>query len=164
MNSCNYILSINNLISQNSRKEILAMVGAKAEATQSKIEETLNSYFEQNSKFFGSGDTNGKKAFFCLGQYTKRVMTCMEKQVAENGGENKFEAKVTKLATYNMSYRNFTMLTKLLDSYAMKCNLLACSGLSKQYLINAEFVSDKKALSIEDANLAFSLGLYQNFK
>lgn len=132
--------------------------------SETPIQNKLEQYFEANAKFFGSNDVNGKKAFFCLGQYTKRVMTCMEKQVAENGGENKFEAKVTKLATYNMSYRNFTMLTKLLDSYAMKCNLLACSGLSKQYLINAEFVSDKKALSIEDANLAFSLGLYQNFK
>jgi hypothetical protein len=140
------------------------MVSTKAEAAQSKIEETLSSYFEQKSKFFGSNNTNSKKAFFCLGQYTKQVMTCMQKHVVENGGENKFETKVTKFATYKMSYRNFTMLTKLLDSYDMKCNLIACSGFSKKYLINTEFVSDKNALSTEDANLAFSLGLYQNFQ
>jgi hypothetical protein len=51
------------------------MVSTKVESAQSKIEETLNSYIEQKSKFFGSNNTNGKKAFFCLGQYTQWV-TC----------------------------------------------------------------------------------------
>lgn len=135
----------------------------KVEVEKSKTEQ----YFEEQAKFFGQGDSNGKKAFFCLGQYTRRVMECMEKSIAENGGENTFQKKITKQATYNMSYRNFTQIMKLLDGTALTCNpdlFKKCSGLAKQYVINAEFTSDKKALSTEDANMAFSLGLYQQFK
>jgi hypothetical protein len=66
---------------------------------------SANEYFEQNNKFFGTGDANAKKAFFMPGQYTKKVMECMEKQVAENGEENVFQAKMTRLATSNMTYR-----------------------------------------------------------
>ena len=56
-------------------------------------------YFAANEKFFNSGDSNAKKAFFMLGQYTKKVMECVEKQVAETGGENPFQVKLTRLAT-----------------------------------------------------------------
>ncbi len=140
------------------------MVSVKVETP---IQSKLDEYFEQNSKFFGSGDTNGKKAFFCLGQYTRRVMECEEKRLAETGEENTFQKKITKQATYNMSYRNFTQMMKLLDGTALTCNpdlFKKCSGLAKQYVINAEFTNDKKALSTEDGNMAFSLGLYQQFK
>ena len=135
----------------------------KSEATQ---QSKLEQYFEQNAKFFGSGDVAGKRAFFCLGQYTRRVMESEEKRVAESGEENKFQAKITKQASYNMSYRNFTLMLKLLDSNALLNNpelFTKCSGACKQFVINAEFVSDKKALSTEDGNMAFSLGMYQRF-
>jgi hypothetical protein len=42
--------------------------------TETPIQSKLDEYFEQNSKFFGSNDSNGKKAFFCLGQYTRVYM------------------------------------------------------------------------------------------
>jgi hypothetical protein len=127
---------------------------------------SVEEYFEQNSKFFANGDSNGKKAFFMLGNYTRKVMECEEKQVAENGGENKFQAQVTRLATSNMTYRVFSSLSKLLDATALKRDpklFQSCSGACKQHLIQADFVSDRKALSVEDANTAFSLGLYQKF-
>jgi hypothetical protein len=135
-------------------------------AEQSGKQSKLEQYFEQNSKFFGSGDLNGKKAFFCLGQYTRKVMECEEKRVAESGEENAFQKKITKQATYNMSYRNFTLMLKLLDGTALTCNpdlFTKCSGACKQYVINAEFTTDKKALKTEDANMSFSLGMYQKF-
>jgi hypothetical protein len=133
----------------------------KTETNESKLEE----YFA-SQKFFATGDVAGKKAFFCLGQYTRQVMGCMEKQVVENGKEDKEQKKLTKYATYNMNYRNFTNLAKLLDGYALACNskLLSCGGLSRHYLVNAEFPADKDKLSTADANTAFSLGLYQQFK
>jgi hypothetical protein len=123
-------------------------------------------YFEQNSKFFGTGDSNGKKAYFALGQYTRKVMECMEKQVAESGKENRNQKQITRLVTSNMTYRIFSALVKVLDTVALTCNpklFQSCSGLCKQYMINADFPSDKKALPIEDANTAFSLGMYQKF-
>jgi hypothetical protein len=125
------------------------------------IEKTIEQYFE-SQKFFGSGDVNGKKAFFALGVYCRRVMGCLEKSVAENGGENKEQKKLTRYATYNMNYRNYSNLAKVLDSFALQCNtkLLSCGGISRQYLANATFTSDKKALPSTDANTAFSLGLY----
>ena len=149
-------------MAQNNNKTEAAQNG-KAEQQNSK-QSKLEQYFEQNSKFFGSGDVNGKKAFFCLGQYTRRVMEAQEKSVADAGVENKFQAKVTKQATYNMSYRNFTLMLKLLDGTSMNCNpelFTKCSGACKQYIINSECTTDKKALKAEDANLAFSLGMYQ---
>ena len=129
------------------------------------IESKLNVYFESH-KFFQSGDINGKKSFFCLGLYTRSIMACLEKSVAENGAENKEQARLTRYATRNMSYKNFTMLAKMLDGFALRCNtkLLNCGGLSRQYLANAEFTSDKDALSVIDSNNAFSLGLYQQLK
>jgi hypothetical protein len=128
--------------------------------------ENLDEYFAQNGKFFGTGDSNGKKAFFSLGQYCHKVMDCHEKSVAEKGTEDQFEKKLTQLVTSNMTYRVFSQLNKLLDTEALKCNpklFQSCSGQCKQYLIQADFVSDKKALPVEDANTAFSLGLYQKF-
>lgn len=150
---------------QNSKVE---QQNGKVEAAQNGKAHSskLEAYFEQNAKFFNSGDVNGKKAFFCLGQYTRRVMESEEKRVAEAGGENKFQARITKQAAYNMSYRNFTLMLKLLDGTALICNpdlFTKCSGACKQFIINSECVSDKKALKTEDANMAFSLGMYQNF-
>jgi len=127
---------------------------------------STDDYFEQNSKFFNAGDSNAKKAFFMLGQYSKKVMECNEKQIAENGGEDVFQAKMTRLATSNMTYRVFSALTKLLDDTALRCNsklFFACSGQCKQLMIQSDLPSDKKALPVEDANTAFSLGMYQKF-
>lgn len=127
---------------------------------------TVEGYFKARAKFFESGDSNGKKAFFALGQYTRKVLECLEKQVAENGGEDKTQAQITRLATGNMTYRVFSAFSKLLDTIALKCNpklFQSCSGACKQYMIQADFPSDKKALAVEDANTAFSLGMYQRF-
>jgi hypothetical protein len=121
-------------------------------------------YFEQNSKFFENGDSNAKKAFFLLGQYTRKVLECQEKQVAETGTEDKYQKRLTSLVRSNMTYRVFAELNKLLDDIALKCDskiFYNCSGLPKQYMINAELPTDKKALTPADANTAFSLGLCQ---
>jgi hypothetical protein len=126
----------------------------------------VESYFEQNAKFFESGDSSGKKACYCLGQYCRKVMECHEKTVAEDGTEDNFQKKLTQLATSNMTYRVFSSLCKLLDTEALRCNpklFQSCSGACKEYLLKADFTIDKTALSIEDANLAFSLGLSQKF-
>ncbi|HEX2925736.1 MAG TPA: hypothetical protein VHP38_05700, partial [Ruminiclostridium sp.] len=66
----------------------------------------------------------------------------------------------------NMTYRVFSAMMKLLDDAALKCDsklFYSCSGVSKQYMINSDLPGDKKALGIEDANTAFSLGLCQKF-
>jgi hypothetical protein len=137
----------------------------KPETTKESKESKLEQYFA-NNKFFQTNDVNGKKAFFCLGLYTRSVMGCLERTVAENGGENKDQKKLTRYATRNMSYKNYTYLIRLLDSFALQCNtkLLDCGGLSRQFLSNAEFTEDKSKLPTTDANNAFSLGLYQQFK
>lgn len=129
------------------------------------IETKLESYFE-SQKFFGNGDISGKKAFFALGLYCRSVMGCLEKQVAEAGKESKDQQRLTRYATRNMNYQNFTNLAKLLDAFALRCNtkLLNCGGISRMYLANSEFPNDKDALPTTDANNAFSLGLYQQFK
>ena len=127
---------------------------------------STDDYFAANEKFFNAGDSNAKKAFFMLGQYCKKVMECNEKQIAENGGEDVFQAKMTRLATSNMTYRVFSALTKLLDDTALRCNsklFFACSGSCKQLMIQSDLPSDKKALPVEDANTAFSLGYIRNF-
>jgi hypothetical protein len=126
----------------------------------------ITEYFEANAKFFESGDSNGKKAFFLLGQYTRKVMECQEKQVAEASTEDKYQKRLTSLVRSNMTYRVFAELNKLLDDIALKCDskiFYTHSGLSKQYMINAELPTDKKALPVEDSNTAFSLGLCQKF-
>lgn len=126
----------------------------------------VEAYFEVNAKFFESGDSNAKKAFFLLGQYTKKVMECQEKVVAEAGTEDKFQKRLTNLVRSNMTYRVFAELNKLLDDMALRCNpklFYTCSGVSKQFMINADLPTDKKALQVEDANTAFSLGLCQKF-
>jgi len=127
---------------------------------------SADEYFEANEKFFNSGDSNAKKAFFMLGQYTKKVMECEEKRVSESGEENKLQEKVTRLVTSNMTYRVFSALTKLLDDTALRCNsklFYACSGSCKQFMILSDLPNDRKALPVEDGNTAFSLGLYQKF-
>lgn len=118
-------------------------------------------YFEQNSKFFGSGDVNGKRAFFALGQYTKKVMDCTSKQPDE-----KFQRKLNQLVMSSMTYRVFGAMLKLLDDMALRCDskiFYNCSGIPKQWMIQADLPNDKKALAPEDASMAFSLGLCQKF-
>jgi hypothetical protein len=139
------------------------MVQKPDETQQSKLEQ----YFEQNAKFFGSGDVAGKRAFFMLGQYCRKVSEIEEKQIAESGIESKFQARLAREISNNMSYRSFTIIMKLLDAAALKHNptlFYRCSGTCKELMINSNLVSDKKALSVEDGNMAFSLGLYQQFK
>lgn len=122
---------------------------------------TADEYFVQNDKFFGTGDMNGKRAFFALGQYTKKVMDCVEKQPDE-----KFQKKLNQLVMSNMTYRVFGAMLKLLDDMALKCDskiFYSCSGIPKQYMIQADLPNDKKALAPEDASMAFSLGLCQKF-
>lgn len=119
-------------------------------------------YFEQNSKFFGSGDVNGKKAFFALGQYTKKVMDCASKQQPDE----RFQKKLNQLVMGSLTYRVFGEMLKLLDNMALKCDskiFYSCSGIPKSYMINADLPTDKKALPPEDASMAFSLGLCQKF-
>jgi hypothetical protein len=129
---------------------------------QSKIDE----YFA-SQKFFNEGsDINAKRAFFMLGQYCRKVAECEEQKIAESGEESKFQARLAREMSNNMSYRAFTIIMKLLDTQALKCNsqlFYKCSGACKELMINSNLVSDKKALSAEDANMSFSLGMYQKF-
>jgi len=123
-------------------------------------------YFEQNAKFFESGDSNGKKAFFLLGAYCRKVMECQERNVAEAGTDDRYQKRLTSLVRSNMTYRVFAELNKLLDDIALKCDtklFYNYSGLPKQYMILADLPSNKKALPVEDSNTAFSLGLCQKF-
>ncbi len=127
---------------------------------------TVEQYFAANEKFFNTGDVNAKKAFFMLGQYCRRVAEAEEKKMAESGTESKFQARLAREISNNMSYRSFTIIMKLLDSAALKCNptlFYKCSGACKELMINSELISNKKALSAEDGNMAFSLGMYQKF-
>lgn len=136
------------------------MVQNKAETAQNKLE----AYFDENSKFFGSNDSNGRKAFFCLGQYVRRVMEAEEKSIAESGIESKFQKRLTREISNNMSFRAFTIVLKLLDNYTLNNpELSKCSGACKQYIISSDISTDKKALRTEDANLAFSLGMHYKF-
>lgn len=134
----------------------------QSKAEQSKVDE----YFA-NQKFFNEGgDIQAKRAFFMLGQYTKKVAECEEKQIAESGIESKFQKRLAREISNNMSYRAFTIIMKLLDTEALKCNpqlFYKCSGACKELMINSSLVNDKKALKTEDANMSFSLGMYQKF-
>jgi hypothetical protein len=128
----------------------------------------IEQWFEQNSKFFGAGDTNGKRAFFCLGMYTRRTMESLEKVVAEKGEEtteqSRFIKRINREIGLNMNYRSFTVISKLLDNMARTVNpklFDTCSQTCKNYIINSDVMSDRKALPVADANLAFSLGMYQ---
>jgi hypothetical protein len=133
------------------------------------VEEKMKEYFTENEKFFNAGDINGKKAFFTLGMYTRRVMESLEKTVAESGTQTKeqekFVSRINREIGYNMTYRSFTTISKLLDGMARQVNpklFFSCSGTCKQFIINSEVMTDKKALPASDANLAFSLGMYQH--
>lgn len=146
-----------------AKVEVEKSIKAETTTQQSKVDE----YFQQNEKFFNTGDVNAKKAFFMLGQYYRKVAECEEKQIVESATESKFQARLTREISNNMSYRAFTIIMKLLDSAALKCNpqlFYKCSGACKELMINSDLVSNKKALSTEDGNMAFSLGLYQQFK
>jgi len=64
-----------------------------------------------------------------------------------------------------MTYRSFTTISKVLDSMARQVNpklYFNCSGICKQFIINSDVMNDKKALPTSDANLAFSLGMFQH--
>lgn len=146
------------------------MVNTKAEvekSTKVEVEKSkVDEYFAANEKFFNTGDINAKKAFFMLGQYCRKVSEIEEKQIAESGTESRFQARLTREISNNMSYRAFTIIMKLLDATALKCNptlFYKCSGACKELMINSDLVSNKKALSAEDGNMAFSLGMYQKF-
>ncbi|HOW14981.1 hypothetical protein [Methanosarcina sp.] len=146
------------------------MVNTKAEvekSTKVEVEKSkVDEYFAANEKFFNTGDVNAKRAFFMLGQYCRKVSEIEEKQIAESGTESKFQARLAREISNNMSYRAFTIIMKLLDAAALKCNpalFYKCSGTCKELMINSELVSNKKALSVEDGNMSFSLGMYQKF-
>jgi hypothetical protein len=132
------------------------------------VENRMTEFFNANEKFFTGGDENGKRAFFTLGLYCRRVTEALEKTVAEAGTQTKeqekFTSRINREMNYNMTYRSFTMISKLLDSMARSVNpklFMTCSGVCKTYIINSDVRTDKKALPSADANLAFSLGLYQ---
>ncbi|MGB9927245.1 MAG: hypothetical protein ACPK85_02420 [Methanosarcina sp.] len=59
------------------------------------------------------------------GQYCKKVMEYMGKQVAKSEGENKFQERITRLETSNMTYRVFTSLAKLVYDTVLRCNAKA---------------------------------------
>ena len=139
----------------------------KVEAQQnSKAQSKVDEYFA-SQKFFNEGDDiKAKRAFFMLGQYCRKVSEIEEKQIAESGEESKFQKRLAREISNNMTYRAFTLIMKLLDSAALKCNptlFYKCSGACKELMINSDLVSNKKALSVEDGNMAFSLGMYQKF-
>jgi hypothetical protein len=132
------------------------------------VENRMNEWFTQNQKFFNDGDIDGKKAFFALGIYCRKVVESLEKEIATSGTETeeqqKFTKRINREISYNMNYRSFTTISKLLDNMARSVNpklFLTCSGVCKQFIINSEIRTDKKALTSADANLAFSLGTYQ---
>jgi hypothetical protein len=158
---------------------------SKVEAAQNNKQSKIDEYF-LNQKFFNEGgDIQAKRAFFMLGQYARKVAECEEKQLAESGVESKFQARLceekqlaesgveskfqaglAREISNNMSYRAFTIIMKLLDTEALKCNpqlFYRCSGACKELMINSALVNDKKALKPEDANMSFSLGMYQKF-
>jgi hypothetical protein len=148
------------------------MVNKMANNTKSgttTVNDKLNDFFMQNQKFFEAGDKEGKRGFFALGIYCRKVVESVEKEIATNGAETEEQAKFTKRINreigYNMTYRSFSTIVKLLDNMAAKTNpklLYNCSGLCKQYIINSECATNKKALPSADANLAFSLGMFQH--
>ncbi len=132
------------------------------------VENRMTEFFNANEKFFTGGDENGKRAFFTLGMYCRRVTEALEKEVATSGTQTKeqekFMSRINREMSYNMTYRSFTMISKLLDSMARQVNpklFISCSGICKQYIINSDVMTDKKSLPSADANLAFSLGMYQ---
>lgn len=137
-------------------------------STGNDVEIKMTEFFNANEKFFSVGDLNGKRAFFTLGIYTRKVLEALEKEVATSGiqtkEQEKFTSRINREIGYNMTYRSFTTISKLLDGMARQVNpklFNTCSQTCKQYIINSEVMSDKKALSAADANMAFSLGMYQ---
>jgi hypothetical protein len=140
----------------------------KTENKTENIDSILEACFAQNEKFFNNGDLNGKRAFFTLGMYTRRVVEALEKEIATSGtqtkDQEKFTSRINREIGYNMTYRSFTTIIKLLDTMAAKVNpklIYNCSNTCKQYVMNSNVMTDKKALPSADANLAFSLGMYQ---
>jgi hypothetical protein len=80
-------------------------------------------------------------------------MESLEKQVAEAGTQTKeqerFVSRINREIGYNMTYWSFTTISKLLDSMARNVNVklfFSCSSVCKQYIINSDVMTDKKAL------------------
>ena len=129
---------------------------------------SVEDYFAKNKKFFGDGDANAKKAFFLLGRYCNKVIASAEKYYIDKGEENSFQDKITKLFTQRMSYRIYNLVSNACDEMAVKCNSQLFreeSGEHKQLMIQSDYYlqEDKKKIKmpVEDANTAFSLGLWQ---
>jgi hypothetical protein len=53
---------------------MVANMANSTKATGITVEDKMAEYFTQNTKFFDNGDVNGKKAFFTLGMYTRRIL------------------------------------------------------------------------------------------
>ncbi len=129
---------------------------------------SIDDYFAKNKKFFGDGDANAKKAFFLLGRYCNKVMKSAETYYAEKGEENSFQDKVTKLFTQRMTYKTYNLVSNACDEMAVKCNSQLFreeAGEHKQFKIQSDYYlqEDKKKIKmpVEDANTAFSPGLWQ---
>jgi hypothetical protein len=144
------------------------MASNNTKSTGNDVESKMTELINANEKFFSVGDQNGKKAFFTLGMYCRRVLEALEKEVATAGTQTKeqekFVSRINREIGYNMTYRSFTTISKLLDGMARQINPklnMTCSGVCKTYIINSDVMNDKKALPSADANLAFSLGMYQ---
>jgi hypothetical protein len=120
-----------------------------------------------NEKFFSTGDTNAKQAFYLLGQYCGQVMTAAEKYYADKGEPNKFRDKMARLITARMTYRVYGLIANACDEMAIKADwaLFKMSGDHKQAMAQSEYYmpdGEKKIkMAPEEANQAFSLGLWQ---
>lgn len=75
---------------------------------------------------------------------------------------------MTKLFTQRMTYRTYNLVSNACDEMAVKCNVQLFreeGGEHKQFMIQSDcyLQKDKKKvkMSVEDANAAFSLGLWQ---
>ncbi len=59
------------------------------------VQNKVDEYFQQNEKFFNTGDINAKKAFFMLGQYCRKVgFECEEKKIAEKRHREQVSSKI----------------------------------------------------------------------
>ena|SRR5665647_305182 len=118
-------------------------------------------------KFFSTGDTNAKQAFYLIGKYCGQVMTAAEKYYADKGESNKFRDQMAKLITARMTYRVYILISNACDEMAIKDDweLFTTGGDHKQAMAQSEYYmpdSKKKIrMAPEEANQAFSLGLWQ---
>ena len=66
----------------------------KSTKIETPVQNKVDEYFQQNSKFFNTGDVNAKKAFFMLGQYYEKPVECEEKQIAESRHREQVSSKI----------------------------------------------------------------------